>query len=110
MTFLCSNSKLGEKSWWAGVKIEAIGSDKPSTLLYYISRSSGYQNIDEIYMIDIEIQISISERSSGWAINFDKPRIYDTSHKKYQSTALLHICLKLWLITVWVVGDLVLCG
>ena len=35
-----------------------------STLLYFISRSSGSQK-----MIDIELQISISERSSGWAIN-----------------------------------------
>ena len=29
-------------------------------------KSSGYRNM----MIDIEIQISISERSSGWAINY----------------------------------------
>ena len=34
-----------------------------STLLCYISWSSGYRNIDDR-------QISISERSSGWAINY----------------------------------------
>ena len=36
-----------------------------STSLYYISLSLGFGNM----MIDIDIQISISERSSGWATN-----------------------------------------
>ena len=40
-----------------------------STLLCYISWSSGYWNTIYCEMIDTEIQISISERSSGWAIN-----------------------------------------
>ena len=35
-----------------------------STSLYYISLSLGFGN-----MIDIDIQISISEGSSGWATN-----------------------------------------
>ena len=37
-----------------------------STSLYYISLSLGFGNM----MIDIDIQISISERSSGWATNY----------------------------------------
>ena len=36
-----------------------------STSLYYISLSLGFGNM----MIDRDIQISISERSSGWATN-----------------------------------------
>ena len=37
-----------------------------STSLYYISLSLGFGNM----MIDINIQISISETSSGWATNY----------------------------------------
>ena len=43
-----------------------VGSNCPcSVLVYYISPSIGFGN-----MIDIEIQISISDRSSGWAFNY----------------------------------------
>ena len=50
-------------SWPCPPKVSLDGDVQSSTLLYYISQ------VIWVSMIDIEIQISLSERSSGWAIN-----------------------------------------